>query len=143
MNARVVSVLFAFLFSAGVSHAEVMPTQPEIPAMRLDVPSLLAAHNARYRAVVIRDAGIATTVVGAVATVAGAVLFLKSLCMNDISGSCPDGHGAIMIGASTLLGVGQVAVATGITLWAFGGHNKDDAERKIVSLSATGAALRF
>ena len=140
--ARIASVLIALLFSVGVARAELMSTLPAIPAVQLDQPSLLEAHHARYRAIVMRNAGIVTTVVAAVATVAGAALFTTSLCFYD-NGNCPNSTTARFASSATLLAVGQLGIVAGITLWSFGGHHKGDAERKILALSAGGARLTF
>ena len=140
--ARLVSVLVALYCSVGVARAEVMGTQPAIPAVQLDQPSLLEAHHARHRAIVMRNAGIVTLVAAGVATVAGAVLFTTSLCFND-NGDCPNSTTARFAGVATLIALGQLGIVAGITVWSFGGHYKGDAERKILALSPGGAGLTF
>ena len=89
-----------------------------------------------------RNAGLVTLVAGAIATVAGAILFTTSLCFND-SGDCPNSTTARFAGGATLIAGGQLGIVAGITVWSFGGHHKGDAERKILAVSPGGARLTF
>jgi hypothetical protein len=96
----------------------------------------------RHTALAMRNAGIALTVVGVVASVTGAVLVAKELCLDH----CDKGWGDSeqrFYGELSLLVLGQVSAISGIPLWATGQARVNAAERAKLSLAASGARLTF
>jgi hypothetical protein len=87
----------------------------------------------------LRNAGIATTVVGSLMTFVGVGLFMHGFCFD----SCHDGDGGTFIAGATLIGLGQGGVLAGIPIWAAGQAKASRAEERRLSLNATGATLQF
>jgi hypothetical protein len=88
-----------------------------------------------HDALVMRNSGIAITVIGSIATVIGASLMYANFCDNCSGTATAAGVG--------LLSVGQLGVAAGIPLWAIGGARAAKAERAMLTLSAGGAKVTF
>jgi hypothetical protein len=92
------------------------------------------AHNAR----VLRNTGIAFTVLGTVMTGLGVGLFMSGLCIDGCHGN--DSLTGAGIGLMTL---GQTGVVAGIPMWAVGQTRVSRAEAAQVSLNSTGVTVQF
>jgi hypothetical protein len=92
------------------------------------------AHDAR----VLRNTGIAFTVLGTVMTGLGVGLFMGGFCMDSCHGN--DALAPAGIGVLTL---GQLGVVAGIPMWAAGQARASRAEAAQVSLNSTGVTVQF
>ena len=140
MSRTMIAAIVPITLLAGLAHGDVPSLPAPVsastpPALRLDPTSLDRAIYDRHRALIMRNAGIALTVVGGVGLVAGAVT-IASCSGHD---GC---YGNLVYGAMTL-GIAAVPAVTGIPLWVIGQKRADRAVNAVMSFSAGGVRLTF
>jgi len=130
---------------AGTAHAD----EPDVlvpvsllpsavaPAQRPSVDAYLRERQDEARR--LRNAGIATTVIGSVMTLVGVGLFMHGFCMD----SCQNGDDGTFEIGTALIALGQGGVLTGIPIWAVGQTRVSRGDERRLSLGATSLTLQF
>jgi hypothetical protein len=141
---RTLSLIVAFMLCGSVAHAEpeVMVPLRLVPAAvePTKMPALqLSVADHEHSAKVLRNTGIAFTVIGTVLTGVGVAAMMTGMCFDTCNNDNPM---AFATGVS-LLTFGQLAVLSGVPMWVVGQNRKTRAHTIAMSLTAGGLSGTF